>query len=353
MKIESKALRQIMADIVKLSAKRTPLPILNHMLLKAEGGRLTVAGTDLDIWIERSIECGKTSIPALCVNAKRLWSCVDGAGEKVDISYNQKSKRLSVASDGWSQELSTLEADEFPKSPVVGGKPIGINFGDLAAGIKAVAWCASDVGDSAPWTRTVKVEGTAKALRCFASDRKSIAEFNRASICGDVNFVLPAAAADVVSNALLTEGSEMTLSDKRITVRSDSAIVSAVLMDASWPNVSGYTGAKVVKCGKVDKEAMRAACKRLGGLFPEGFAPVKMTATKNELTMTAKTPTDSGEELLEIEGGQKHGIDFDCLRAAEALGHFEDGKVQLGVTENTILLEQGDCRVFIAKVTTK
>lgn len=67
--------------------QKPTLPVLSNFLMKAEGGFLTVSGTDMDISITTSLECTVLEEGAVTVNAKRFFNIIRELPEQ-DISLS-------------------------------------------------------------------------------------------------------------------------------------------------------------------------------------------------------------------------------------------------------------------------
>jgi DNA polymerase III subunit beta len=95
---------------------RSTLPILSHVLLKAEAGQLRVSATTLDIWIEATDEATIEADGAVCLPFLRLINAAkqfDGA----TVAIEAKNGAANFKSGASSLKLPTTSADEFPPVP--------------------------------------------------------------------------------------------------------------------------------------------------------------------------------------------------------------------------------------------
>src|SRR5438105_8513064 len=74
--------------------KRSTIPILSNVLLKAADGRLQIAATDLDVTILSSCAARVTTAGGVTIEAKRLFDIVRSLPDD-DVHIDRKSTRLN------------------------------------------------------------------------------------------------------------------------------------------------------------------------------------------------------------------------------------------------------------------
>lgn len=104
-------------------ASRPQLPVLAHVLLATDQGRLKVSSTDLEtgvnLWVGAKIQKeGAISIPAKIL-AEFVSSLPPG---RIDLEV--KENLLKLSSGRFEARFNGLAASEFPKIPSVKGRPI-------------------------------------------------------------------------------------------------------------------------------------------------------------------------------------------------------------------------------------
>src|SRR5882724_8485157 len=93
---------------------RTTLPILSNALLKAEGQRLELTATDLDVTISCSVEANVRKPGASTVPVKRLFGIVRELGNsEIELEVDDKNV-CSIRSGPSFYRINGLSADEFP-----------------------------------------------------------------------------------------------------------------------------------------------------------------------------------------------------------------------------------------------
>lgn len=167
MKTSSKDLTKALAIMLPVAAKRRSLPILNSLLLQADKGLLTITASDLDQTLTALVPC-EGKLEPICAPAQQLSDLIGSANGSVTLKLARN--RLEVQS-GFKAELSTILAEEFPKTDI--SKPVkqGVNCKDLGEMTQSVAWCAAKTDLVRPALACVHVDPFRQKTRLRGSQR--------------------------------------------------------------------------------------------------------------------------------------------------------------------------------------
>ncbi|HEX7807767.1 MAG TPA: DNA polymerase III subunit beta, partial [Thermoanaerobaculia bacterium] len=99
--------------------KRSTIPILSNVLLRAADGRLQIAATDLDVTILSSCAARVTTAGGVTIEAKRLFDVVRSMpDEDVHITL-QENNSVLIESGTAKFRLLGLPAEDYPTLPTV------------------------------------------------------------------------------------------------------------------------------------------------------------------------------------------------------------------------------------------
>jgi DNA polymerase-3 subunit beta len=99
--------------------KRSTIPILSNVLLKAADGRLQIAATDLDVTILSSCAARVTTPGGVTIEAKRLFDIVRSLPDE-DVHFTlQENNSMLVESGTAKFRLLGLPAEDYPTLPTV------------------------------------------------------------------------------------------------------------------------------------------------------------------------------------------------------------------------------------------
>ena len=101
-------------SVQNVVSNRTTLPILSNVLLRAEGERLELTATDLDVTIACAVEAKVKKPGGTTVPVKRLFGIVrELANADIDLEVDDKNV-CSIRSGPSFYKINGLSADEFP-----------------------------------------------------------------------------------------------------------------------------------------------------------------------------------------------------------------------------------------------
>jgi len=99
--------------------KRSTIPILSNVLMKAADGRLQIAATDLDVTILTSCPARITTPGGVTIEAKRLFDVVRSLPDADVHITQQENHSLAVESGTAKFRLLGLPAEDYPTLPTV------------------------------------------------------------------------------------------------------------------------------------------------------------------------------------------------------------------------------------------
>jgi DNA polymerase-3 subunit beta len=102
-------------------ATRSTLPVLGHILLATDGGRLKLAATNLEIGITHWSSAQVKTEGAITVPARQLADYVNALPpDTVDMELNPKTQTLHLKCARYDANLKGVDASEFPIIPTIG-----------------------------------------------------------------------------------------------------------------------------------------------------------------------------------------------------------------------------------------
>ena len=107
--------------VSKAVSTRTTMPILEDILLDAEGNTLTLLGNDMDLGIQTNIEAVVKGEGSICVNAKMFSEMIRRLPDD-DVKLETDNGRMRIDCGHSKFTISTMAADDFPRLPEVEGR---------------------------------------------------------------------------------------------------------------------------------------------------------------------------------------------------------------------------------------
>lgn len=361
MKLETKLLKPVITSAVKLAAKRTTLPILNHLLLDGSNGALDVSATDIDVFHSASVEKKSGQLPPVCIPARSFHALIEGAGEFVTLEADKD--KLVVSSDSWTRRMSTLPVAEYPQHPDVKGmKQLAVPAHLMASAIKSVAWAGVEATkDNRRFTETILIEMGAKSLKTTAFRGTVFAQSSQNLICSDLTWMLPVKSAAMFCDALMGEDVQLLHSDKRIVVIHSTGFFSSALPVDPWPKYQPIFEGERISLGASMVGPLLACLERAVTVYPIDYAPVTIKVENGKWVFSTDPGQDTYTETLKPDKGNtaKRLIRLNATLLIDALKAFEPDSMPLfsmnpsEIKTGGLFLELGDLLFLVARLNDK
>lgn len=319
---------------------RTTLPILSNVLLRAEGDRLELTATDLDVTICCAVKAEVKRAGATTLPVKKIFGIVrELAGPEVELEVDDKN--TCVLSAGPSlYKINGLAAEEFPPLPQFAErKRITFPQEKLKTMLKRTSFAIST-----DETRFV-LNGIFLSLKdhkvtMVATDGRRLALVDEeVDISAESNgeFIVPTKAINELNRLLQTKGEvEIKFTDNQaaFALRDETAfsiLVISKLVEGNYPNYRQVIPTEVKERITMVREELLQALRRAEIMTSEKSNSVKFTFTKNNLAITANTPEvgEARESLAINYKGKDMAIAFNPAYVMDPLKALDNDEVYL------------------------
>jgi DNA polymerase-3 subunit beta len=327
-----------LSAVQNVVGSRTPIGILNNLLLKAEKNELTISATDLDIGIRTSCEVGVEKPGSITLPARRLFSIIrELPSEELTLDVDSKLGATMRCGAAFFKIMG-MPAEEFPAIPEFPGKsseknPIyKIEQKGLKELLKRVSYAMS-----ADEKRYV-LNGLLLCLKdgkltIVATDGRRLAltdqelDFPKS---GEREFILPAKAV-LELQRLLGDKDEVSfaLLENQILFSFGHTEIAAKMVEGNYPNYRQVIPADAKERVTLERELFLNSVRRVALLSSEKSNSVKLTFAKNNLEIAANTP-DVGEahESIPVQyKGKEFTMAFNPDFLIDPLKNIEDDSV--------------------------
>ena len=165
-------LQRALNVVSRAVATRTALPVLSNVLLDAEGDRLEITATNLEIGISTSISADVQTPGKLTVDARLLSEFVGTLpNDIVHLTAERERTLLTVQSGRDKATINGIAADEFPANPALSeaGFAVDVDPAQLREMIGQVEFAAAS-DDSRPVLAGVLIRFEDKSITLAAAD---------------------------------------------------------------------------------------------------------------------------------------------------------------------------------------
>jgi DNA polymerase-3 subunit beta len=311
--IERSALLKALAHVTGVVERRSTIPILSNVLLKAEGSELTLTATDLDIEVVEHIPAmvtqpGGTTLQAIILH-DIIRKLPDGA--QVELSRTGEDNQMNIVSGNSRFALQALAPDDFPS--VDAGDmthSFELDGKDLKRLIEKTQFAIS-TEETRFYLNGIYLHATENnddpVLRSVATDGHRLAQVEMPlpeGASGMPGIIVPRKTVAELRKLCEDSGTKMKieLSDSKIRFSTDGLKLTSKLIDASFPDYDRVIPKNNDKLMSVSNSEFAAAVDRVSTLSTDKGRAVKLIISDNQLTLCVTNPdSGSAEEQIVAE----------------------------------------------------
>ena len=331
-------------SVQNVVSTRTTLPILSNVLLRAEGTRLELVATDLDVTVACAVEAKVQKPGATTVPAKRLVGIVrELTNPQIEMEVDDKNV-TTIRSGSSFFKVRGLGSEEFPPLPTFKEeRRVALPQEKIKGMLKKTSFAIS-MDESRYVLNGIFLSLKEHKLTMVATDGRRLAltdEEVDISEKSQGEFIVPAKAVNEL-NRLLQDKGELTITftdnQASFTLKDDkgqSVLLITKLIEGNYPNYRQVIPAETKERVPLSREEFLHALRRAEIMTNEKQNSVKLHFTKNNLAITANTP-DIGEarETMAIAyKGKEMAIAFNPAYLIEPLNALPNDEVFLEIID--------------------
>jgi len=247
-------LNKALNTVARIANTRNTLPILANVLLKAENNRLSIAATNLDIAITHFVGSKIEKNGAITVPARLMQDFINNLPDGV-ISFDLEDNKLKITTDQYQSIINGINADDFPSMPAIaGGVKWKVATVKLKKALSQVVFAASP-DDARPVLTGVYFYNSDGEVKLAATDSYRLAEKKLGKEKDEVNFLLPASAAQDLLRIIDDTVSEVSVThdDQQVLFEAGEVSLVARLIEGNYPDYAKLIPAKFSTVAKLKK----------------------------------------------------------------------------------------------------
>jgi len=289
--------------------RKTTIPILANVLVRAEGGELHVAATDLEIGL-KSVCASKTTVPGtITLPAKRLYEIVRALPDK-EIKFKRgEANWVAVTCGSWRGRIAGLPQEDFPTLP--GAKPsvAGIPADVLSKLISRTIFAIS-TEDSKYTLSGALLLLKPGSITMVATDGHRLAHVEKPEeledVTEEIKVLVPKKAMGelvrMISESADTERIGFSRDDNHLFFDMGKRLLISRMLTGQFPNYEAVLPRNNDRIITVGRDDIAAAIKRVAILSDERSRTIKLVLGGGSLEMTA-SHSDLGEahETLDVD----------------------------------------------------
>ena len=312
--IERGELLRALGHVTSVVERRTTIPILSNVLLKAKDNKLSFKATDLEREVVEAVGADVGQPGAVTVPAHILHDIVRKLpdGSEVEIKTDPEKERLTIAAGQARFALQTLSPEDFPD--VSAGElthTFDISAADLKRLIEKTRFAISTEETryylNGIYLHTAK-SGNAEALRAVATDGHRLAQVELSlpkGAAGMPGVIVPRKTVHELHRLIEASGDNVSVgvSQSKIRFQIGTVTLTSKLIDGTFPDYERVIPQGNDKVLKVPNAEFMSAVDRVSTIASERGRAVKLNIGKDKLVLSVNNP-DGGSATEEI------GVDY-------------------------------------------
>jgi DNA polymerase-3 subunit beta len=316
-------------DAVEVAESRSTVPILQHVLLEANGS-LRVSATDLELSLVKEVNAETEECGSICLPARRLFQIVKELEEGEIILEKQNNDWVSLESGKSEYRLAGLSKEDFPLLETAKKMEGDVSSNTLATALAQVAYsCAKD--NSRAYLNGVYVGHE----ELVATDGCRLARVIVPGLSLPEETILPRKGVQTLKNLFEEEDLKWGKQKNHITFSGMNMLLSIRLIDGMYPDyktiIQDLSGTSLFLSLSTFRSQLDF-CKALGA------QDVKIKGKGNVLEIKAKSHGEEDEiagVVDTIEGSWEGEIGFQLHYLLEPLNRGkDDNTVELVLSPN-------------------
>ena len=327
-------LAQKLGIVSRAVSTRATVQILSGVLLRAEGSRLHLAATDMELSLRSSLEAQVEGEGAVVVPGRLLVDLVRLLpDEEVTLEYRAEEGVVHVTSGPSNASLHTYAAEDFPRLPdldTVGTFTVARDV--LLETVARVARSASR-DESRPVLTGILVRFEQGKLVMAATDsyRLSVKETPLPGDSPELEAIIPARALTELGRvAQSADTIELGVHENQVIFAADDVWLTTRRIDGQFPNYKQLLPESFEHDVTIPRAELLDVVRRVA-VMAQRNSPLRLRFAEGELTVSAQTQ-DIGEarEALPVQfSGEPLEIGFNAEFLREGVESVTTDEIQL------------------------
>lgn len=299
--------------------RRTTIPVLSHILLRAEDDRLNIAATDLDVSLTSWCEAEVAGTGGVAVQAKKFIEIIRAlVDEEIRLDMGD-DHRLTIVAGKSRFKINGLAPDDFPTLPdVAQGTSTKIPFADFKGMIAKVLFAVS-TEESRFQLNGALMRLKQGAIEMVATDghRLALVENGLEASAGDDSVLVPRKALQELQRFEGDEEVALSRGEHHLAFKIGRRELICRILEGTFPDYDRVIAKDNDKRATFDRKSLAAAVQRVALLTGDRTRAVRLQFDEGKLTISAANP-DLGEAVEEVTcdfsgDGLQIGINPDYL----------------------------------------
>jgi DNA polymerase-3 subunit beta len=331
---------ELLTELVPMQGvveRKSTVPVLSHLLLRARGDRLQLAATDLEVSLRSWCDAEVSGDGAIAVQARKFVEIVRALeGDQVHLAL-EGGQALHIRAGNSRFKIHGLSPEDFPTLPdVTQGDELALPFADLKRMIAKVLFAVS-AEESRFQLNGALLRAKAGAVEMVATDghRLALVEMPEAAAAAGDGVLVPRKALQELQRFDSGDDVRFRRGEHHLSFQLGRRELICRILEGAFPDYEKVIAKDSDKRTVFERRRLIDVVNRVGLLSGERARVIRLKLEPGQLTVSAVNP-DLGEALerldCEYDGAVLEiGLNPDYL--AQFLGAVEGDRVRLDLKD--------------------
>jgi len=324
--------------------KRSTIPILSNVLLKASDNTLQIAATDLDVTILTSCEAKVTTPGGVTIEAKRLFDVVRSLPDEDVHVTMQENNQMLIESGTAKFRLLGLPAEDYPTLPTVSvTESYKIPLDELKTMVAKVKFAITHEETRFQLNGALlKVQPAKMEMVATDGHRMALINFPQGNGGGkkkgtDLTILVPRKALEEILR--LEAGEEglvqFGVSENHLFFEAGDRRLLARMIDVNFPNYMEVIARDNDRHVMVDRERLLSTIRRISLVANERTRAVRFDFAPGKLTVSSTNPElgDARETVPIDYAGNPFFVGLNAAYVTDFLAAIDTPSVSLDLKD--------------------
>lgn len=296
--------------------KKTTMPILNNVLIRADQGKIRIIATDREIGLVADYEAQILEDGDITLSARKIYEMIrEIQGEIIHVKKNEQFL-VTLTSQKSVYKISGIPADDFPNVAVDQDVKFFRSQGDILKKLISKTSYAMSTDEIRKNLNGIFVDMDPEkqgVIRAVATDGHRLAMISLYS--GDKDFlkldrgiIIPRKGVVEIRKLVESEPGDVMIGVHQgmCALKTDHTMLKVSLIDADYPDYKRVIPAEKGTSIQFDRDAALHALRRMSVISSERYSGVIIKMTDGKIILNSTNP-DVGEANDEIEVSGRGG----------------------------------------------
>lgn len=323
--------------------KRTTMPILSNVLVKAGRGSVELMGTDLEVGLKTSFEAEVRQEGKAAVNGKKLFDFIKLLPDDRNIEFVKKEEHLVVRSGESEIKVLTAPEEDFPAIQDSSfERSISWNISDFKEMIECVLYAITQ--EQRYYLNGALLSIKNNQLELVSTDGHRLSytrrEFEDLKVEKEVNQIISKKTLNELKK-FDDEKVDFDFDDNSLFFRVKNRMLISRIIESKFPNYQAVMPRDNPNILNVEREALVTAIKRVSILSSEKSRGIKFDLKPGELKLFSSNPEfgEARDKLVVNYQGKELEIGFNSQYLLDFLSTVTSDRVIFEIKdENSAVL---------------